>query len=123
MVIPFSGGRQRVSGGRQRGDRVASSARHFGGQALIRAARERLLARLVASSDGASAVPLRPKVRLYSAGNGDLQAGDQELDRGRDRARYVPVGTADHGNPRALTGTLPLGSRSASPQVIDGHWQ
>ena len=50
-----------------------------------------------------------------------LQAGDQELDRGRDRARYVPVGTADHGNPRALTGTLPLCRRSASPQVIDGH--
>jgi hypothetical protein len=68
MVIPFSGGRQR-------GDRVASSARHFGGQALIKAAWERLLARLVASSDGASAVRLRPKVRLYSAGNGDLQAG------------------------------------------------
>jgi hypothetical protein len=34
-----------------------------------------------------------------------------------------PVRTVDHRNWRALTGTLPLGRRSASPQVINGDRQ
>jgi hypothetical protein len=33
------------------------------------------------------------------------------------------VRMADHGNQRALTGTLPLGRRSAFPQVINEHRQ
>jgi hypothetical protein len=37
------------------------------------------------------------------------------------RARCVPVDTADTGNFRALTGTLPIYHRSASPQVIYEH--
>ena len=42
---------------------------------------------------------------------------------GLRRARRVPVETDDHGNSRSLTGTPPLGRRSASPQVINDHRQ